>query len=411
MNEQNKILGEVLWDSFHPNLPFRSAAFPSEWDCAAQAVKEEVLRQLAASPTVEEKPEPTPWKLPDPPSGRRWLNVTWTSDMLPDGYRPMLEMERIERGDEFSHDRKKWEAHGDGSLLRSSIGILLDPDVCDWVHHRTRRSLPTTLQPEQQPSSESPGQEVKFPTQTSGDGTSSGRLSIFARGWNGCLKEIQKLNPHLTVYRSGIDVSRFYWDDLETTSLEYFRKEYEGLRKLFGIPWTEDGPTLLEALTEKHAEFTSLQYKLAEAEQKKNENLHALQFRIDENGTLCDKIHSLEQQLKEAQTAGWIPTSTILPAAVDADEDGCVWVYSPKREFPARPIREIRYSNVHARCTEYTHWMTPIPLPTPPPSPEKNQFFNWLSSISNEYGPDSFTQKKLLEAFLAGRNSTKPSAE
>lgn len=41
------------------------------------------------------------WKLPDPPVGHKWHRDDWTQDMLPDGYRPLLECEM------------DWEKHGD----------------------------------------------------------------------------------------------------------------------------------------------------------------------------------------------------------------------------------------------------------------------------------------------------------
>ncbi len=85
---------------------------------------------------VRAKPVP-PWSLPAPPEGREWHRADWTEDMLPEGWRPVLEGENYNYGD-----------------MRFCCG--------DWVlrtahykaerihpHSRTRRPLPTppTLRP------------------------------------------------------------------------------------------------------------------------------------------------------------------------------------------------------------------------------------------------------------------------
>lgn len=57
--------------------------------------------------------------------------------------------------------------------------------------------------------------KILFPAQTTGDGTASGSLSVFARGWNGYRQELLKLNPHLDGRNSGpLDESHKYRGDL-----------------------------------------------------------------------------------------------------------------------------------------------------------------------------------------------------
>jgi uncharacterized protein YodC (DUF2158 family) len=87
---------------------------------------------LAALP----KPaEPDPWTLPAPPAVFRWHREDWTQDMLPEGYRPLLDGEARESVDEWSYYGKEWRsvyeygpagAHVDGTS----------------AHHRTHRPLP-----------------------------------------------------------------------------------------------------------------------------------------------------------------------------------------------------------------------------------------------------------------------------
>ena len=80
-----------------------------------------------------------PWKLPDPPPGREWHRSDWTQEMLPDGWRPLLEMEVVKSGDEYLFSDVKW---------------ILDTTCVDcivrfgWAHRRTRRPLPPSPEEE-----------------------------------------------------------------------------------------------------------------------------------------------------------------------------------------------------------------------------------------------------------------------
>ncbi|MBA4019148.1 MAG: hypothetical protein C0483_18435 [Pirellula sp.] len=56
--------------------------------------------------------------------------------------------------------------------------------------------------------------KVKFPSQTMGDGTQAGTLSVFARAWNGCLQTIRELNPDLKFEEACLDESRKFHLDL-----------------------------------------------------------------------------------------------------------------------------------------------------------------------------------------------------
>ena len=80
---------------------------------------------------------PKPWSLPPPPEGKQWMLADkWTQEMLPEWYRPLLEGERCQEGDEGT---VFWDRDG---------------DKCKWIKRelfgevpqfpcRTRRPLPT----------------------------------------------------------------------------------------------------------------------------------------------------------------------------------------------------------------------------------------------------------------------------
>ena len=71
-----------------------------------------------------------PWSLPPPPDGMKWHRDDWTEEMLPEGWRPLLEGERIQSGDEGI-------ASGVGfSLIRTCVGNLPE------FQARTKRPLP-----------------------------------------------------------------------------------------------------------------------------------------------------------------------------------------------------------------------------------------------------------------------------
>jgi|HubBroStandDraft_1064217.scaffolds.fasta_scaffold02417_2 hypothetical protein len=75
----------------------------------------------------------------------------------------------------------------------------------------------------------------RLPAQTTGDGTQAGGLSIFARGWNGCLQTIRKLNPGIDPIGGCIDVSHEFHLDLSLSdrlekALRASESEVAGLR-------------------------------------------------------------------------------------------------------------------------------------------------------------------------------------
>lgn len=62
--------------------------------------------------------------------------MDFTQDMLPDGYRPLLEGEHRQTGDEF--------IGGDpGEWIVAALAPAWNGAANDWCHHRTRRPLPT----------------------------------------------------------------------------------------------------------------------------------------------------------------------------------------------------------------------------------------------------------------------------
>lgn len=77
------------------------------------------------------------WQLPVPPAGQRWHRVDFTEADLPEGWRPLLWDEDVEKGDE-------WEC-GDSETgwavqIQKQAGLLGDGQ---WQKHRTRRPLPS----------------------------------------------------------------------------------------------------------------------------------------------------------------------------------------------------------------------------------------------------------------------------
>ena len=73
------------------------------------------------------------WSLPSPPEGHKWHRPDWTADMLPEGYRPLLDGEKIDDGDEYRFDDIRW-------IPRPSSGSSVSKSSS---HHRTKRPLPT----------------------------------------------------------------------------------------------------------------------------------------------------------------------------------------------------------------------------------------------------------------------------
>lgn len=88
-----------------------------------------------------------PWKLSDPPPGKKWhdhdnADWNWQEHMLPPGYRPLLEAEILERGDEFNnctgYPDSKWQ-EVESAHLDNMIGKPIPPHR---VPFRTKRPLP-----------------------------------------------------------------------------------------------------------------------------------------------------------------------------------------------------------------------------------------------------------------------------
>jgi hypothetical protein len=75
-----------------------------------------------------------PWSLPAPPDGQQWHRTDWTEDMLEGGWRPLLlgEKEKLEDFELKNGVFFTENLHGD--YRRAEKG---------WVHHRTRRPIPT----------------------------------------------------------------------------------------------------------------------------------------------------------------------------------------------------------------------------------------------------------------------------
>lgn len=91
----------------------------------------------------EEALELVKWELPQPPTGKVWhSNFEWTEDMLPQmplKFRPLLEGELIEVGDQWLQ-HGVWHAHSrDDSYLTSSVGTAA---TAGFLPTRTSRPLP-----------------------------------------------------------------------------------------------------------------------------------------------------------------------------------------------------------------------------------------------------------------------------
>lgn len=119
--------------------------FCGEWDNNegrgyAAAWTERTYRVPASTPYPE-------WQLPEPPPGRRWHRDDFTPDMLPQGYRPLLEGEAWITGDEirraFPRRDKEWQIAGE-----YSEDVLGRPASKNTLHCRTKRPLPA-LEPTQ----------------------------------------------------------------------------------------------------------------------------------------------------------------------------------------------------------------------------------------------------------------------
>ena len=75
-----------------------------------------------------------PWTLPPPPEGQEWHRTDWTEDMLPEGWRPLLNDEAYLAGDEyFSEQTMDWRVETYSGCRPVRQGS---------THARTRRPLP-----------------------------------------------------------------------------------------------------------------------------------------------------------------------------------------------------------------------------------------------------------------------------
>jgi uncharacterized protein YodC (DUF2158 family) len=146
---------------------FTDEQLQSAIDAAWEAVKDDPEKSavyearafLAALPAqpghcVEADQKAQPWTLPAPPPGRRWHREDWTADMLPDGYRPLLEGEAWLRGDEIRRTRStRWDVAG-----QIGFDVIGEPATKKTSHCRTRRPLPAeaSAEPEQVQAADGP---------------------------------------------------------------------------------------------------------------------------------------------------------------------------------------------------------------------------------------------------------------
>ena len=118
------------------------------------AIARAFLAALPAQPghCVEADQKAQPWTLPAPPPGRRWHREDWTADMLPDGYRPLLEGEAWLRGDEIRRTRStRWDVAG-----QIGFDVIGEPATKKTSHCRTRRPLPAEASAEPEQAEEKP---------------------------------------------------------------------------------------------------------------------------------------------------------------------------------------------------------------------------------------------------------------
>lgn len=95
----------------------------------------ETLGDIIAYRVTKEAPA---WKLPEPPEGMKWHREDgWTKEMLPEGYRPLLEGEELEAGtDQFNFRPAETWRTVDGLAEANATSEYRD----DW-HFRTARPL------------------------------------------------------------------------------------------------------------------------------------------------------------------------------------------------------------------------------------------------------------------------------
>jgi uncharacterized protein YodC (DUF2158 family) len=104
----------------------------------------------------EYAPKAAPWTLPAPPPGRRWHREDWKPEWLEGGYRPLLDGEEIEAGDEYCPcGFGPWKPAALDSWAYC-VGVRVNSRA---VRFRTRRPLPAeaSTEPEKAQSSEIAG--------------------------------------------------------------------------------------------------------------------------------------------------------------------------------------------------------------------------------------------------------------
>lgn len=120
-----------------------------EYPLMPSSYKDEAVNMLSAGYTIRI----TPWTITEElpgfrplASGEKWHREDWTEEMLPDGWRPLLEGETIVAGDEyFFCSAGPWVAYGaSGDSCTRDIGKPIPPS---FVQHRTRRPLPELPDP------------------------------------------------------------------------------------------------------------------------------------------------------------------------------------------------------------------------------------------------------------------------
>lgn len=83
------------------------------------------------------------WELAPPPHGR-WHRSGWTEEMLPEGFRPMLDGEKFQPGDEIISCKGNWQ--NISSVLAGDLSDNISASL-DTRYSRTRRTLHTEVQP------------------------------------------------------------------------------------------------------------------------------------------------------------------------------------------------------------------------------------------------------------------------
>lgn len=118
-----------------PTLEWEYRLLPHyEWRVADERTR--AASSMIHGYSLRLKPAPV-WSLPAPPEGREWhKSEGWTQDMLPEGYRPLLDGEKPEADDQV------WE-FGTGPWVKTDGN-----ERCGRHNHtRTKRPLPPLPRP------------------------------------------------------------------------------------------------------------------------------------------------------------------------------------------------------------------------------------------------------------------------